>query len=87
MREFAVSMTRVAKYVCKEPSTELKKNDQRMLDDILSLGQKKRFRNGHLNMAYNILFRNGWKFKAFAKESNLACLIRCGWNAISKTTI
>lgn len=56
-----------------------------MLDDILALGKKKRFKNGHLNMAYNILFRNGWKFSAFAKESNLACLVRCGWNSIMKT--
>ena len=85
MREFAESMTRVAKYVCKDPSTALTKTDSRMLDDILVLGKKKRFKNGHLNMAYNILFRNGWKFKAFAKESNLACLIRCGWNSIKKT--
>ena len=84
MREFAESMTRVANYVCKEPSTELTNTDQRMLDDILSPGKKKRFKNGHLNMAYNILFRNGWKFKAFAKENNLVCLIRCGWNAIIK---
>ena len=82
MREFAESMTRVAEYVCKDPSTALTKTDSRMLDDILALGKKKRFKNGHLNMAYNILFRNGWKFSAFAKESNLACLIRCGWNAI-----
>lgn len=82
MREFAESMTRVADYVCKDPSTALAKTDSRMLDDILALGKKKRFKNGHLNMTYNILFRNGWKFKAFAKESNLTCLIRCGWNAI-----
>lgn len=84
MREFAESMTRVAKYVCKDPSTALTKTDSRMLDDILALGKKKRFKNGHLNMAYNILFRNGWKFRAFAKESNHACLFRCGWNAIIK---
>lgn len=84
MREFAESMTRVAEYVCKDPSTALTKTDSRMLDDILALGKKKRFKNGHLNMAYNILFRNGWKFSAFAKESNLACLIRCGWNSITK---
>ena len=84
MREFAESMTRVAEYVCKDPSTALTKTDSRMLDDILALGKKKRFKNGHLNMAYNILFRNGWKFRAFAKERNLACLFRCGWNAIMK---
>lgn len=87
MREFAKSMTRVADYVCKDPSTALTTTDRRMLDDILTLGKKKRFKNGHLNMAYNIIFRNGWKFRAFAKESNLACLIRCGWNVITKTTI
>lgn len=85
MREFAESMTRVAKYVCKDPSTALAKTDSRMLDDILALGKKKRFKNGHLNMAYNILFRNGWKFRAFAKESNLACLVKCGWGVITKT--
>lgn len=85
MREFAESMTRVADYVCKDPSTTLTKTDIRMLDDILSLGKKKRFKNGHLNMAYNILFRNGWKFRAFAKEPNLCCLLRCGWGTISKT--
>ena len=77
-------MARVANYVCKEPSTELTIIDQRMLDDILSLGKKKRFKNGHVDTVYNILFRNGWKFSAFAKESNLACLVRCGWNAIVK---
>ena len=85
MREFAESMTRVAEYVCKDPSTALTKTDSRMLDDILALGKKKRFKNGHLNMACNILFRNGWKFRTFAKESNLACLIRCGWNAIFRS--
>ena len=85
MREFAESMTRVAEYVCKDPSTALTKTDSRMLDDILAIGKKKRFKNGHLRMAYNILFRNDWKFRAFAKESNLACLVRCGWNAIMKT--
>lgn len=85
MREFAESMTRVADYVCKDPSTTLTKTDIRMLDDILSLGKKKRFKNGHLNMAYNILFRNGWKFRAFAKEPNLCCLLRCGWGTITKT--
>lgn len=85
MREFAESMTRVAEYVCKDPSTALTKTDSRMLDDIIALGKKKRFKNGHLNMACNILFRNGWKFRAFDKESNLACLTRCGWNAIMKT--
>ena len=84
MREFAESMTHVAEYVCKDPSTALTKTDSRVLDDILALGKKKRFKNGHLNMAYNILSRNGWKFRAFAKENNLACLIRCGWNSIMK---
>lgn len=82
LREFVESMTRVAEYVCNDPSTALTKTDLRMLEDILSLGRKKRFKNGHLNMAYNILFRNGWKFRAFARESNLGCLIRCGWNAV-----
>lgn len=84
MREFVESMTRVAEYVCNDPSTALTKADLRMLDDILALGRKKRFKSGHLNMAYNILFRNGWKFRAFAHESNLGCLIRCGWNAVFK---
>lgn len=85
MREFAESITRVAEFVCNDPSTALTKTDSRMLDDILALGKKKRFKNGHLNMAYNILSRNGWKFRAFAKESNLACLFRCGCNSITKT--
>ncbi len=84
MREFAESMTRVAEYVCKDPSTSLTKTDSRMLDDILALGKKKRFKNGHLNVAYNILICNGWKFRAFAKESNVACLFRCAWNAVMK---
>ena len=84
MREFVESMTRVAEYVCKDPSTTLTKTDSRMLEDILSLGKKKRFNNGHLNMAYNILFRNGWKFRVFAKETNIGCLIRNVINAILK---
>lgn len=81
MREFTESMTRVTGYVCTGEPLQLGGTDRRMLDDILSLGDRKHFADGHLDAAFDILFRSGWKFKAFARESNVACLVRCvlGW--------
>lgn len=87
MKEFVASITHVAKYVCDNPSTELTETEWRMLDDVLSLGRKRRFKNGHLNMVYHILFYNGWKFKVYADESNIVCLLKCVWNAISKRNL
>ena len=78
---FASSMTRLAGYVCGvtlDGYSTLRPEDQRLLDDILSLADRSGNDAGRVGMALRIL-RSGWKFRAFSDETRLGCFLRYVW--------
>lgn len=86
LTRFVESMTRLAGYVCGVltplgtifDSTDLAAADQRMLDDILSLGKHSSQPKSRMGTSLRIL-RSGWKFRDFSDETPLGCLWRYVW--------
>ena len=91
LSRFAESMTRLAEYVCGVPASaesarrggaaepsRLTPADRRMLDDILTIGERSGSVGGRLGIALRIL-RSGWKFRLFSDETRLGCLLRYVW--------
>jgi len=77
MDRFAESMTRLSEYVCFDKNTSLEDIDRRLLDNILSLGtSSKKAGYGERFARALMIFRSGWKFKAFSNESPTGYLIR-----------
>ena len=91
LSRFVESMTRLAEYVCSVPASaesarqrgaadpsRLTPADRRMLDDILTIGERSGSVGGRLGIALRIL-RSGWKFHLFSDETRLGCLLRYVW--------
>ena len=91
LSRFVESMTRLAEYVCGVPASaesarqggaadpcRLTPADRRMLDDILTIGERSGSVGGRLGIALRIL-RSGWKFRLFSDETRLGCLLRYVW--------
>ena len=81
MDRFAFHLTRLAVRICGDPgingldavSEGMDEPEQRMLNDILTIGKRAGKRDGRLSIAWSIL-RSSWKFRLFSDESSLRCL-------------
>ena len=81
MDRFAFHLTRLAVRICGDPGIDgldlvverLDEPEQRMLNDILTIGERAGKRDGRLSIARSIL-RSSWKFRLFSDESSLRCL-------------
>lgn len=81
MDRFAFHLTRLAVRICGDPgingldavSEGMDEPEQRMLNDILTIGERAGKRDGRLTIVWSIL-RSSWKFRLFSDESSLRCL-------------
>ncbi len=81
MDRFAFHLTRLAVRICGDPGIDgldlaaerTDEPEQRMLNDIMTIGERAGKRDGRLSIARSIL-RSSWKFRLFSDESSLRCL-------------
>lgn len=81
MERFAFHLTRLAVRICGDPGIDgldaaskwMDEPEQKMLNDILSIGERAGKHKGRWGLAWGIL-RSSWKFRLFSDESSLLCL-------------